>query len=68
MRVEEIRQIARAKGVLPSHLKKSDLIRCIQRQEGNFECFGTAVDGVCSQWDCLWRADCLSSGVKGLRG
>ena len=67
MRVEEIRQIARAKGVVPGHLKKSELIHCVQLREGNFDCSGTAVEGICSQWDCLWSADCMSYGLKGLR-
>lgn len=64
MKVEEIRLIAKQKGVLPGHLKKMDLIHRVQVQEGNFDCFGSAVDGVCSQWDCLWRADCLGMATK----
>lgn len=64
MKVEEVRQVARAKGIAPGHLKKTDLVRHVQRKEGNFDCFGTAVDGVCSQWDCLWRADCFGVARK----
>ncbi|MDA8433331.1 MAG: 2Fe-2S iron-sulfur cluster-binding protein, partial [Nitrospiraceae bacterium] len=37
------------------------LVRAIQRAEGNFDCFGSARSGHCSQDDCLWRQDCLRS-------
>ncbi len=37
-----------------------DLIRSIQRAEGNFDCFGTA-NGYCDQWGCRWRTFCLPS-------
>jgi len=40
-------------------MKKENIIRAIQRAEGNFECFGTAVSGNCDQMNCLWREDCL---------
>lgn len=59
MNMVEIREIARSKNMIPGHQKKSELIRSIQRKEGNFDCFGTATAGVCTQTDCLWRKDCL---------
>lgn len=33
-----------------------ELIMEIQRMEGNFPCFGTAVD-YCDQWKCCFRDD-----------
>ncbi len=39
-------------------IRKSDLIRQIQKAEGNFECFGTAKD-YCDQSECCFREDCL---------
>ena len=39
-------------------MKKEDLIRAIQEKEGNFPCFGSAMEH-CSQEDCCWREDCL---------
>lgn len=36
-----------------------ELIRSIQRAEGNFDCFRTA-NGYCDQWECSWRSLCLS--------
>jgi len=59
MTIKEIKAIARGKGVRVGNMKKENIIRAIQRSEGNFECFGTASAGVCDQTNCLWRADCL---------
>jgi hypothetical protein len=46
-------------GIKTSNLRKSELIRSIQRAEGNFDCFGTAED-YCDQINCLFLQDCLS--------
>lgn len=59
MNIKEIREIAKEKGIKTGNMKKEELIRSIQRSEGNFDCFGTAIGGACSQMDCLWRTDCL---------
>lgn len=60
MTLKEIKEFAKKKGVkLTNPNKKADIIRTIQRAEGNFDCFGTATQGVCDQYKCLWRADCL---------
>ena len=42
----------------PERYSKTDLIRALQRAEGNFSCFGTA-GGYCDQLTCCWRKDCL---------
>lgn len=59
MRVLEINDIARNKGLRPGRLKKTDLIRAIQAQENNTPCFATGILSQCEQADCLWREDCL---------
>jgi hypothetical protein len=59
MTMKDVREIAKQKGVKAGRMKKDELIRSIQRTEGNFDCFGTAKRGECYQEDCLWRADCL---------
>jgi hypothetical protein len=64
MRVEEIRTKARDLGVTPGRLGKVDLIRLVQREEGNFDCFATAISGICDQTDCLWRDDCFAAAKK----
>lgn len=61
MKVNEIREKARALGIGgTARLRKGDLIRRIQRAEGNFDCFGSAGRFHCPQADCCWRADCLT--------
>jgi hypothetical protein len=59
MTVREIRDIARNQGIKTGKLRKAELIKVIQRQEGNFDCFGTAGQGACDQHGCLWRDDCF---------
>jgi hypothetical protein len=59
MILKEIREIAKEKGIKVGNMKKENIIRSIQRAEGNFDCFGRAGSGVCDQMNCLWRKDCL---------
>lgn len=58
MRMEEIREMAKALGVKAAKMKKTELIRAVQAAEGNFQCFGTAT-GYCDQYGCAFRDDCL---------
>lgn len=59
MRLIEIEKKARNVGIKDTwKYSKKDLIKTIQRQEGNFDCFGTARSN-CDQSTCCWRADCL---------
>jgi hypothetical protein len=39
-------------------LDVTEMIRSIQRSEGNLDCFGRA-QGYCDQLECAWRAYCL---------
>ena len=41
-------------------LTLADAVRAIQRAEGNFDCFGTAIV-YCDQADCCWRFACLTT-------
>jgi hypothetical protein len=45
-------------------MEKGDLIRAIQRAEGNFDCYGTATEEECDQEGCLWREDCFVASVR----
>ena len=65
MNVQEIRQIATQIGVKPGKMDKTMLVKTIQRQEGNFDCFATAYDKECDQSGCLWRKDCFTIAKKG---
>ena len=60
MLVKDIKKIVVQRGINPKKMKKAEMIRAIQEQEGNFPCFETAAD-YCDQDDCMWREDCLHS-------
>lgn len=58
MKIQEIRAKAKALGINSFGKTKVDLIREIQRQEGNFDCYRTAV-AHCDQTECCFRLSCL---------
>jgi hypothetical protein len=59
MRLAEIEKKARAVGIKDTwKYSKKDLIKTIQRKEGNFDCFGSTTN-YCDQSACYWRGDCL---------
>ncbi len=58
MQMAEVREKAKKLGLKTSRKGKRDLIREIQAAEGNYQCYGTAVDS-CDQLQCCWREDCL---------
>jgi hypothetical protein len=61
MKIQDIREIARKNGVKIGRMNKIDLIKAIQKTEGNNDCFATAYVNNCNQMNCLWREDCLKS-------
>lgn len=63
MKLEEVRSIAKSHSIKPNHLSKSELIRTIQTEEGNFDCFATAYGGECDQVNCLWREECFGAAT-----
>lgn len=61
MRMQEVRQRAKELGVqAPARVSKGELIRMIQRQEGNQDCFGASWRHTCPWQACCWREDCHS--------
>lgn len=58
MKMTDIKAKAKELSLKPGKMKKEELIRAIQAEEGNFPCFGSAQEH-CSQEDCSWREDCL---------
>ena len=66
MNMQDIRKKAKETGINPNKMNKADLIRAIQRAEGNIDCFPTARVEHCEEFACLWRADCISG--KGNKG
>ncbi len=61
MNLRDIQAIALARGVKAVKMRKGDLIRAIQKAEGNFECFESDKRWNCDQFNCLWREDCVIS-------
>jgi hypothetical protein len=58
MKLNDIKEIARQRGINPAKMKKIDLIRAIQQDEGNPVCCSTGIKEECGEADCLWRDDC----------
>ena len=54
----EIKAKAKALGINPGTMKKTELIHAIQTAEGYTACFGRS-NGQCSNTDCCFMADCL---------
>jgi len=60
MKLSDIEKKAKNLGIKDTwKYSKKDLIRTIQRKEGNFDCFGKPDNGSCNQLACCWRNDCL---------
>lgn len=64
MNMQEVKTIAKNHSIKPGKLKKGDLIRLIQKSEGNFQCYASASSGECDQLDCVWRVDCFKDARK----
>ncbi|MCX5697559.1 MAG: SAP domain-containing protein [Candidatus Omnitrophica bacterium] len=61
MRLTQIEKKAKSVGINNTwKYSRKELIRHIQRVEGNFPCFATAKNH-CDQHACLWRPDCIRS-------
>ena len=59
MKMEEVRAKANALVLRKTFgLTKAELIRRVQKAEGNFDCYGTAKD-YCDQLQCSFQEDCL---------
>ena len=64
MKMQEIRAKAKALGLRNTFgLSKPELIRKVQKAEGNYDCFKTGTD-YCDQLQCCFREDCLKPGEK----
>ncbi len=58
MKMQDVKAKAKAMGISSFGKSKVELIREIQRKEGNFDCYGRAVDD-CDQSECCFRDSCL---------
>lgn len=60
MKMKNIKEIAKRMNVSYEGMDKAELIRSIQKAEGNTPCFATR-GHECDQLNCLWREDCVSA-------
>lgn len=67
MKMQELRVIAKKYGINSFGKTKANLIREIQIVEGNFDCFGSAVE-YCDQWGCRYRPLCFDEAKKWTNG
>ena len=59
MRLSDIQKKAQGISIKDTwKYSKKELIKTIQKKEGNYDCFGTSKD-YCDQEDCCWREDCV---------
>ncbi len=68
MHINDVRQVAKEKGVNTFGMNKVDIIRLVQRSENTFECFGTDRFEYCNEQGRLWRKDCLCLNNKSQSG
>ncbi len=61
MNMPEIKNKAKALGITPGKLKKTELIHNIQAAEGCTPCYGTS-NGQCFYTDCCFMTDCFRAG------
>lgn len=60
MEMKNIKEIARQMKIKTKKMDKTELIRAIQKAEGNIPCYATQ-GHECDQMSCLWREDCISA-------
>jgi hypothetical protein len=58
MKLDDVKKIAKDQGIPIRNMKKVDLVRAIQRNEGNSDCYNSESSDTCGQFSCLWRDDC----------
>lgn len=58
MKMQDVRKLAKALGINSFGKKKVDLVREIQRKEGNFDCYQRS-QAWCDQLECAFRESCL---------
>ena len=64
MNMQEVRERAKYFDINTSRMSKLKLIQTIQLSEGNFNCFASAMDGMCDQTNCTWRDYCFAAAKK----
>ena len=60
MKFGEIRGMGKAMGINTYGMSKTNIIRAIQREEDNFDCYSTDRVDICEELSCLWRVECMN--------
>jgi hypothetical protein len=58
MKMQEVRTLAKKRGINPFGKTKEALIRETQRAEHFRDCFNRGESASCGQTHCAWRSDC----------
>ena len=58
MKINQIKEIAKGRGIATGRMRKTELVHTLQIDEGNQACFQTGQVETCGQEHCLWRQDC----------
>ncbi len=53
MTLKEVKAIAKERNLKSANMKKTEIIRAIQKDEGNNDCFATGRANECGQIKCL---------------
>ena len=61
MNMQKVKKIAQGMGLNTHSMKKTEVIRAIQRAENNFDCYGTQRVESCQENECLWKKDCIKA-------
>ncbi len=64
MKIDGVRLRAKQLGITIFRRKKQDIIRDIQREEGNTTCYQDDTIIYCDQFNCCWRDDCRPADEK----
>jgi hypothetical protein len=57
--MQEIKKIAKTKGLIFRNANKINIIRAIQRTEEHNDCFATLRAKECEE-NCLWKKECFT--------
>jgi hypothetical protein len=60
MRFQDIQRMAKSMDINTYRMKKTDMIRAIQKAENNIPCYGTERLYNCHEDACSWREGCLA--------
>ena len=63
MKIQDVRKMAKCSQIDSFGKSKTEIIRALQKTEGNFDCYGRATSGFCDQAGCRWKEDCLTESV-----